>query len=179
MPEPRDTTGTITGEAELERVTTMLDAYRSTDAQMVARMQEMAAELERVTTERDDAYALIRHYADTDPEVALAERMRPVVEAAKACADCDCESPRHDDDGNLFLPKGGYPCAWDCPHLEGLLDAVDAFRVATSEQEASDCTTCGGTGEEEFAIPGTDHDTMMGDCTDCKASEQEASGHAS
>ena len=105
---------------------------------LIGASDRLEAELERVTTERDDAYALIRHYADTDPEVALAERMRPVVEAAKACADCDCESPRHDDDGNLFLPKGGYPCAWDCPHLEGLLDAVEAYRVATSEQEASE-----------------------------------------
>ncbi len=117
--------------AELERVTT------ERDKALMAEAREGRIRLD-AEAERDDAYALIRHYADTDPEVALAERMRPVVEAAKACADCDCESPRHDDDGNLFLPKGGYPCAWDCPHLEGLLDAVDAFRVATSEQEASD-----------------------------------------
>ena len=56
-------------------------------------------------------------------------------------------------------------------------DALNrAYRVATSEQETSDCTTCGGTGEEEFAIPGTDHDTAMGPCSACKASEQEARG---
>ena len=150
--------------AELERVTT------ERDKALMAEAREGRIRLD-AEAERDDAYALIRHYADTDPEVALAARMRPVVEAAKACADCDCESPRHDDDGNLFLPKGGYPCAWDCPHLEGLLDAVEAYRVATSEQERCECVPAV---DEDGAPDGYEYVCNLHE----KASEREASDHA-
>jgi hypothetical protein len=139
-------------EAELERVTTTLDAYRNTDAQMVARMQEMAAELERVTTERDDAYALIRHYADTDPEVALAERMRPVVEAA-----CEWREVYASDADAEWNPK-----------MANMQRAVDAYRVATSGQERCECVPAV---DEDGAPDGYEYVCNLHE----KASEREAS----
>ena len=117
--------------AELARMERERDAERIKNRAMPGwrdRAERAEAELERVTTERDDAYALIRHYADTDPEVALAERMRHVVEAAGNAVDADRQ---------MYHGAHEHAEANMEATFTALQDAVDAYRT-TSEQEADD-----------------------------------------
>ena len=192
-----------TTEAELERVTTELAETRDAVEVAVNAVGKANTELERVTTERDAAIDLLRKVRDEEhalgehtnwllnevihPTASYGDYVRWHDEATYGEHDAEVRRVLGEDDpdarvatseqeasrcscGKPERGRGPWHSPGRCALYAGALD----LPIEASEQEASDCTTCGGTGEDEFAIPGTDHDTMMGDCTDCKWSEQEA-----